>query len=62
MSDDAPMETQAQFIERRRTARTAGTLGLDNDPLVVQVRRQWQDAQEVMQRMREYRLATESRK
>jgi hypothetical protein len=51
------METQAVFIERRRIARTAGTIGLDSDPLVMQVRQQWRDAQEVMQRMRERRAA-----
>ncbi len=50
-----PMETQDTFIERRRVARTAGTIGLDSDPLVIQVRQQWRDAQEVMQRMRERR-------
>lgn len=52
-----PMETQTAFIERRRTARTAGTIGLDSDPLVVQVRQQWRDAQEVMERMRARRAA-----
>lgn len=51
------METQNEFIERRRTARTAATVGLDSDPLVVQVRQQWRDAQEVMQRMRDRRAA-----
>jgi hypothetical protein len=52
------METQTAFIERRKTARLAGTVGLDNDPLVVAVRQQWRDAQEVMQRMRAYREAS----
>lgn len=51
------METQTQFIERRKTARTAGTVDIDKDPLVQAVRQQWQDAQEVMQRMRERRAA-----
>lgn len=51
------METQHEFIERRKVARTAGTMGLDNDPLVVAVRQQWQDAQEVMARMRARRAA-----
>lgn len=53
------METQNEFIERRRTARIAATTDIDKDPLVMQVRQQWQDAQDVMKRMREYRLATQ---
>jgi hypothetical protein len=54
------MDTQTAFVERRRTAQRAGTVGLDNDPLVVAIRRDWQDAQEVMARMRAYRLANNS--
>lgn len=54
------METKDAFIERRKVARTAGTVGIDNDPLVVAVRQQWQDAQEVMARMRAYRAANAS--
>jgi hypothetical protein len=52
------MDTQtAAFVERRRTAQRAGTIGLDNDPLIVAVRQQWQDTQDVMARMRAYRAA-----
>lgn len=45
------------FVERRRTERRAGTAGLDSDPLVIAVRQQWQDAEDVMRRIRERRAA-----
>lgn len=51
------METQHEFIERRKVARTSGTQGLDNDPLVQAVRQQWRDAEEVMARIRARRAA-----
>jgi hypothetical protein len=45
------MDTQDAFVERRRTAQRAGTIGLDNDPLIVALRQQWRDTEEVNARL-----------
>lgn len=51
------MDTQTQFVERRRLAHAAGTQDLARDPLVLAAMESRRDAAEVMARWHERREA-----